>query len=59
MALSPGNLVHDEDEIDDDVEERLAEDHKDDESRAKKAAEELRTEGRSAKLAAHHEGIPI
>ena len=53
------NLVHDEDEVDDDVEEGLTEYHEHDEGRAEQAAEELRTQRRAAQLRAQHEWVPV
>lgn len=53
-----GALVDHKDQVDDDVEERLAEDHQSDKHQTQQTAEELRTEHRTAELATQHERIP-
>jgi hypothetical protein len=52
------SLVHDEDEVDDDIEEGLAEYHEQDECREEYAAREVEAQLRPAQLRAQHEGIP-
>lgn len=53
-----GGLVHDEDDIDDDIEEGLAEDHQHDECRKEYAAGEVEAKLRAAQLRAQHEWVP-
>jgi hypothetical protein len=52
-------LVHNKDQVDDDVQEGLAEDHQHDERRAQQAAEQLRAQGRAAQLRAQYERVPM
>jgi hypothetical protein len=52
------DLIHHEDQVDDDVEERLAEDHEGDERQAQEAAEQLGTQRRAAELRTQHKRIP-
>ena len=48
----------DEDEVDHDVEEGLAEDHQHDERHAQQTARELRAQSGAAQLAAQHKRVP-
>ena len=53
------SLINDEDEVDDDIEEGLAENHQNNEDEADEAAEELGAEHGPTQLAAEYEWIPI
>ena len=52
-------LIHDEDEVDDDVQERLTEDHEQNKRDTDQAAEELGAESGTTELAAHHKRVPV
>jgi len=51
-------LVDNEDQIDDNIQEWLAEDHQHDKCHAQQATEELRTKHRATQFASENEWIP-
>ncbi len=52
-------LIDHEDQVDDDVQERLTEDHQDDKRRTQETTEELGTQRGATQFTAHHKRIPI
>lgn len=52
-------LVHDEYQVDDDIDQRLEEQHQEEAHHAREAAEHLRTDGGTYQLATQYERIPV